>query len=75
MSNPMQMIMQLLNSGRDPQQLIQMLMQQNPNAGAMLNQMRQSGMSPKQFAKQYFLQNNMDFAQFEQLARNRGIKS
>ena len=71
----MQTIMQLLNSGRDPQQLIQMLMQQNPNAGAMLNQMRQSGMSPKQFARQYFQQNNMDFAQIEQLARNRGIKS
>lgn len=73
-NNPMQLLMQFMASGRDPQQVLNMVLQKNPNVYSLMNQMKQSGMSPRQFAQQYFRQNNMDISQIEQIAHNNGIK-
>ena len=70
----MQMLMQFMASGKNPQQVLQQVMQQHPQVYALMNQMQQSGMNPKQFAQQFLRQNNIDVNQIEQMARNNGIK-
>ena len=72
--NPMQMLMQFMASGKNPQQVLQQVMQQHPQVYALMNQMQQSGMNPKQFAQQFLRQNNIDINQIQQIAQNNGIK-
>ena len=62
-NNPMQQMLQMLSISNNPNQVVQMLAQQNPNVQAILNQMQQSGMTPQQFAMQYARQNNIDINQ------------
>lgn len=62
-NNPMQQMLQMLSMSNNPNQVVQMLAQQNPNVQAILNQMQQSGMTPQQFAMQYARQNNIDINQ------------
>lgn len=72
--NPLQMVMQLMASGKNPNILIQELLMQNPNAQGLLNQIQQSGMNPKQFVEQMAKQQNIDLSQFYQFAQKQGIK-
>lgn len=60
MNNPLQILFQLLQSGNNPQSLIENLARQNPNVNAVLSQVKQSGMSYEQFAKQLASQRNID---------------
>ena len=53
-------IIQMLMSGSNPQQIIQNMVQNNPQARAMLNQMKNSGMSNEDFVMQYAKQNNIN---------------
>lgn len=46
----------------------------NPQAQAIFNQMRQSGMSPKQFVMQYAKQNNINIQPYLNMMKNKGIK-
>lgn len=55
----LQQFMQMMKSGGNPNQIMQMMVQQNPQAKEMLNTLNSSGMSAKQF--------------FMQMARNKGI--
>lgn len=57
MNNP---ILNMLASGQHPQQIIQTMIQNNPQARAMLNQMKNSGMSEKDFVMQLAQQRNID---------------
>lgn len=61
-------ILQMLNY--NPNQLIQ----QNPQAQILFNQMRQSGMSPRDFTIQYARQNNIDLQPILNALSQRGIK-
>ena len=58
--NPMQIIMQMLNGGYSSQNIIQNIMQSNPQMQVVLNQMKSSGMSNEQFVRQYAKQHNID---------------
>ena len=58
--NPIMILQQYLRIGNNPNQLIQMMLQSNPNLAPIANQMFQSGMSPEQFVMQLARQNNMD---------------
>lgn len=58
--NPMVILQQYLRMGNNPNQLIQMMLQSNPNLAPIANQMFQSGMSPEQFVMQLARQNNID---------------
>lgn len=58
--NPMQMMMQMMMNGGNPQQILQNMIQGNPRMSAILNQARNSGMSMEQYARQYARQNNID---------------
>lgn len=73
-NNPMQQMLQMLSMSNNPNQVVQMLTQQNPNVQAILNQMQQSGMTPQQFAMQYARQNNIDINQVANAFRKMGGK-
>lgn len=73
-NNPIQQMLQMLSMSNNPNQVVQMLAQQNPNVQAILNQMQQSGMTPQQFAMQYARQNNIDINQVANAFRKMGGK-
>lgn len=67
-------LMQLISSGMNPQQIIQNITQQNPQIQVLLNQARQSGLTPQQYAMQFAKQNNINIQPLINLFNNRGIK-
>jgi hypothetical protein len=67
-------ILQTLGAGVNPQQVIQQLIQQNPQAQVLMNQMQQSGMNPKDFVLQFAKQNNINLEPIIQQLNQRGIK-
>lgn len=74
-NNPMNLLMQFMNMGNNPQQIINSIIRQNPQVNAVINQMRQSGMTYKEFALQYAKQNNIDInPMMQMLQQNQGIK-
>lgn len=60
MNNSTQFLINFLMSGANPQTYLEQIIQNNPNARAMYNQMKSSGMSNEQFVKQYAKQNNVN---------------
>lgn len=72
--NPMNMLMQLMSMGNNPQQILQNAMTSNPQIRTVLNQMAQSGMSPQQYVMQYAKQNNINIQPFVNMMNQRGIK-
>lgn len=59
-NNLMNMLMQMISGNMNPQQILQNMMNQNPQVRAMMNQIQQSGMSPQEYLNQYAKQNNID---------------
>lgn len=74
MNDPIDIIMQLLMGGGNPQQAIQQIASQNPRAQVLLNQMQQSGMTPKQFAMQYAKQKRLNIQPLVNMVAQKGIK-
>lgn len=73
-NNISQYVLNILGNGKNPNQIIQQLIAQNPQAQVLLNQMQQSGMSMKDFTLQYAKQNNIDLQPTLNLLQQRGIK-
>ena len=67
-NNPMMLFQQMLSMGNNPQQIEQMILQQNPQLQVISNQMKQSGMSPLDFVMQYARQNNVNPNLINQMA-------
>lgn len=57
--NPMVLFKQFMTMGSDPKQIEQMIYKQNPQLLALANQIKESGLTPIQFAMQYAKQNNI----------------
>lgn len=76
MFNPLTFLSQMLMGGVKPEQIIQNLVKQNPQAQVLINQMQQSGMTPQQFVQQYAKQNNIDLNNnvVMNMMKNKGIK-
>lgn len=72
--NPMQMLSQMLMMGNNPQQAMQNIMQSNPQFQVMLNQVKSSGMSMKDYALNYAKQHNIDINPMINMLNNRGIR-
>lgn len=72
--NPMQLLMQLMSSGKNPQAMVENMMRKNPQFNAMINQQRQSGQSMEQFVRQYAKQNNIDIDSMLNMLRNSGAR-
>jgi ABC-type proline/glycine betaine transport system substrate-binding protein len=71
--NPATILTQMLSMGNNPQQILQNMANQNPQVNALINQMQQSGLTPKQFVMQYAKQNNINIQPFINAMNNRGI--
>lgn len=69
----MQMIMQMLMSGNNPQQLANQIMQSNPQMSAIAIQMKNSGMSSTEFLQQYAKQNGKNIQPLLNMLSQRGI--
>ena len=74
MNNLINMIIQIMSNGQNPNQIIQQMLNQNPQAQVLFNQMNQSGMSPKEFTMQYAKQNNINIDAILNSLMQRGIK-
>lgn len=74
MNNVLNFVLQAIGGGVNPQQTIQQLISQNPQAQILFNQMQQSGMSMKDFTLQYAKQNNINIQPVLQQLNQRGIK-
>jgi hypothetical protein len=76
MNNPMQMIFQMMQMGNNPQQILNTIVNQNPQARALMNQINNSGMSPQDYLRQYAKQNNIDLDKnpMVQMLKSRGAK-
>lgn len=57
--SPLDIFKNFMTMGNNPQQIQNMIFQQNPQLRVIANQMRQSGLSPVQFVMQYAKQNNL----------------
>ena len=74
MNNLINMIIQIMSNGQNPNQIIQQMLNQNPQAQVLFNQMNQSGMSPKEFTMQYAKQNNINIDAILNSLAQRGVK-
>ena len=70
----MQMLTQMMSGGKNPQQILQGLMQKNPQFNAVLNQQRQSGMSMEQYVRNYAQQHNIDIQPMLNALSQKGFK-
>lgn len=73
-NNPIQFINQVMSMGKNPQAIVQQLISQNPQIQYIFNQVKQSGMSTKDYAINFAKQNNMDINSLIQAMSNFGIK-
>ena len=73
MNNPLNMLMQFMSMGNNPQQIIQNFINQHPQAQMVFNQMKQSGLTPQQYVMQYAKQNNIDINPLLQMMSQRGV--
>lgn len=64
----------ILQSYANPQQVVQTMINQNPQAKILMNQMQQSGMSMRDFTLQYARQNNINLQPILQQLNQYGIK-
>lgn len=74
--NPLQMILQMKNGGMSPQNILNQMMQQNPQASQMITQLQNqaNGRSPREMALQSAKQVGMSDQDFNQLIGMLGLK-
>lgn len=59
MNSAIDMFKNMLTMGTDPKQVEKMIFAQNPQLLALSNQIKESGLSPMDFAMRYARQNNI----------------
>ena len=74
MNNIVNLIIQMITNGQNPYQVIKQLVSKNPQAQILFNQMKQSGMSTKDFTLQFAKQNNINIEPILNTLSQRGIK-
>ena len=77
MNNPQNIIttiLQIVQSGNNPDVLLNNLAQQNPQIRALLNQKRQNNMSWQDMTAQFAKQNNINLTPIIQGLSQKGIK-
>lgn len=65
---------QIIGMGNNPQQIFQNMINNNPQLQVVLNQMQQSGLSPKEYALQFAKQNNININPMIEMLQKRGIR-
>lgn len=74
MNNNMSMLINMLRGGINPQQAIQNIAMNNPNVQQIMNQVKSSGMSMEQFARNYAKQHNINIQDVINMFNQNGIK-
>ena len=74
MNNIVDLIMRIMTNGQNPNQVIEHLINKNPQAQALFTQMKQNNMSIKDFTLQYAKQNNINIESILNTLSQRGIK-
>lgn len=59
MNSAVDIFRNMLSMGKDPAQVEKMILAQNPQLRAISNQIKESGLSPIEFAMKYAKQNNI----------------
>lgn len=73
-NNLANIVMTLITNGQNPNEVLNNLIQKNPQYQFMMNQMKQSGMNIKDFTLQYAKQNNINLEPTIKVLENQGIK-
>lgn len=74
-NNPMMNnLMQLMNMGQNPQQIIQNAIARNPQLQQTFTQMQQNNMSPRDMCMQIAQQRGIDLTPMIQFMNQRGMK-
>ena len=75
-AGPLDGLMQFLNGGGDPQKLVEQILQQNPQARQLMQQIKNTanGRSPKEMALQLAKQKGIDPDQLIQMVNKVGRK-
>lgn len=80
-NNPLNFMFQVMQLGNNPNAIIQQLLNNNPNANymrnqlnAIRNQMQQNNMTTEDMVRQLAKQNNVDLSPFINLLANKGIR-
>ena len=75
-NNPINMFMQFLNNGGNPQQLAAQALQQNPQLKQVMEQLqnKSNGQSPRDIAMQLIKERGIDPSQIMQIANKMGLK-
>ena len=73
-NNIVNLIMQMMTNGQNPNQVVEQIISKNPQAQILFNQMKQSGMSIKDFTLQSAKQNNINIDQILNTLSQKGIK-
>ena len=74
MNNIVDLIMRIMTNGQNPNQVVEQLINNNPQARALFTQMKQNNMSIKDFTLQYAKQNNINIETILNTLSQRGIK-
>ena len=74
MNNVVDLIMRIMTNGQNPNQVVEQLINNNPQARALFTQMKQNNMSIKDFTLQYAKQNNINIETILNTLSQRGIK-
>ena len=73
-NNIVNLIMQIMTNGQNPNQVVEQIISKNQEAQVLFNQMKQSGMSVKDFTLQYARQNNINIEPILNTLSQKGIK-
>ena len=73
-NNIVNLIMQMMTNGQNPNQVVEQIISKNQEAQILFNQMKQSGMSIKDFTLQFARQNNINIDQILNTLSQKGIK-
>ena len=73
-NNIVNLIMQMMTNGQNPNQVVEQIISKNQEAQVLFNQMKQSGMSVKDFTLQFAKQNNINLEPILNTLSQKGIK-
>ena len=73
-NNIVNLIMQMMTNGQNPNQVVEQTISKNQDAQVLFNQMKQSGMSVKDFTLQFAKQKNINLEPILNTLSQKGIK-
>lgn len=74
MNNILNIIMNMMMNGNNPEAIMNQLANKVPEVKSLLTQVKNSGMSPEQYARQYAKQNGLDINKCINNMRKMGFK-